>query len=294
MKYWNKINEKLHEFFINLLGVDNDTSKNLYKLFRFAIYAIIIIFLINIALNQESFGAWGDFFGGVLNPILTFLTFMGLLITIILQQTELREAREEFKGQKEALENQKNEMQVQSFDNKFFQMMNFFIEIRKEISFSKIRKNFEDEISKDYTDNRKYISRTLFSFFDNQFQNFNRKNSEFKYYFLNLYQILKYIDEDIPNQELSKKYTNFLRAQLSKDELILLTYNAIGVQSFTTNDYQILVEKYEFFEHLEINDFDSNIQKVIYCVLLKYNSQVFGKNKNFDRLKQYQNDCDKK
>jgi hypothetical protein len=34
-------------------------------------------------------GEWGDFFGGVLNPLLTFLTFMGLLITIILQQQEL-------------------------------------------------------------------------------------------------------------------------------------------------------------------------------------------------------------
>ena len=287
MEIFKKINDRLHKFFINLLGVDDETSNSLYKLFRFAIYSIIIIFIINIIFNQESFGAWGDFFGGVLNPILTFLTFMGLLITIILQQTELREAREEFKGQKEALENQQIEMKIQSFDNKFFQMMNFFTEMRKEIKISTLRKDFESDIYNDYNSynkQKKKSSRTLLSFFNNQFHS---KNSQFKYYFLNLYQILKYIDEDIPNQKLSKKYINFLRAQLSTDELILLAYNAIGVQSFTTNNYQLLVEKYEFFEHLELNDFSSNnynISKIINCILQKYNPSVFGNNKSFEQF----------
>ncbi len=218
---------------------------------------------------------------------------MGLLITIILQQTELREAREEFKGQKEALESQKIEMQLQSFDNKFFQMMNFFIEMRKGIKIDVLKRNFEYEILKDYKEYGKHSNRKLFSFFDNQFNQFNEKNSQFKYYFLNLYQILKYIDEDIPNKELSKKYTNFLRAQLSKDELILLAYNAIGVQSFTTNDYQILVEKYEFFEHLEMHGFNTQISNIIYCVLLKYETDVFGKNESFQELERYKDNCNK-
>ena len=52
-------------------------------------------FLNGIKINH--IGALGDFFGGTLNPILTFLTFVGLLITIVLQQAELSEARKEFK-----------------------------------------------------------------------------------------------------------------------------------------------------------------------------------------------------
>ncbi|GEP10257.1 hypothetical protein MGN01_21020 [Methylobacterium gnaphalii] len=40
-------------------------------------------------------GQVGDFFGGVLNPLLTFLTFIGVLATIFLQREELKETREE-------------------------------------------------------------------------------------------------------------------------------------------------------------------------------------------------------
>jgi hypothetical protein len=117
--FWKQAHQKARIIFLNIIGDTNkETSKNLFNLFKFAIYAIILIFFINIFFNDaDNFGVWGDFFGGVLNPILTFLTFMGLLITIVLQQSELKQSREEFKGQKESLENQE-------FDNKFFQMLN--------------------------------------------------------------------------------------------------------------------------------------------------------------------------
>lgn len=56
--------------------------------------------------NDTNFGTFGDFFGGMLNPILTFLTFMGLLITIVLQQKELRLTRKELKESSLALTEQ--------------------------------------------------------------------------------------------------------------------------------------------------------------------------------------------
>lgn len=44
----------------------------------------------------EQWGAFGDFMGGTLNPIFAFLSFICLLMTIVLQNTELKETRKEF------------------------------------------------------------------------------------------------------------------------------------------------------------------------------------------------------
>lgn len=64
----------------------------------------------------ENLGVFGDSFN-VLTSLFTGFAFAGVIISVILQTQELKEAREEFKGQKEALQNQE-------FDNKFFQMSN--------------------------------------------------------------------------------------------------------------------------------------------------------------------------
>lgn len=42
--------------------------------------------------SQEVWGQFGDYFGGVLNPILSFAAFVGLLVTIGIQRSESRSA----------------------------------------------------------------------------------------------------------------------------------------------------------------------------------------------------------
>ena len=104
----NHIHRRFYRRFLRIIGFSKDKiSRNLFRLFQFALYASLVVFTINLfSLGKSSFGEWGDFFGGVLNPILTFLTFMGLLITIILQQSELKESRKEFKRSADALSEQ--------------------------------------------------------------------------------------------------------------------------------------------------------------------------------------------
>ncbi|MDF1552642.1 MAG: hypothetical protein P1P84_06240 [Deferrisomatales bacterium] len=58
----------------------------------------------DIVLEHSIWGVFGDFFGGVLNPILSFLGLIALLLTIVLQSSELRITREEFKLAREAQE----------------------------------------------------------------------------------------------------------------------------------------------------------------------------------------------
>lgn len=259
-------------FFISTVGITSDVS-----------------FKLSPNMSIEKLGVFGDSFN-VLTSLFTGLAFAGVIISVILQTKELKEARAEFKGQKEALQNQE-------FDNKFFQMLNLLNNITDNLTitsgssivqgkdiFRYLKNKFHNSILQAYNNDivNSSVKDEKFIYFKNEFDQFNNEyDTTFKYYFINLYQILKYIDTYVKNKEEAKEYTNVLRAQLTKNELVLLAYNAIGVQSFTTNDYQKLVEKYGFFEHLRYGDFcdNSNLIEINTSVLAKYDDSVFGKNK---------------
>jgi hypothetical protein len=291
---WKKYNIILYRKFLCTVGFTKDkTSRNLFKLFQFALYAIIIVFIINLfSIGKSGYGEFGDFFGGVLNPILTFLTFMGLLITIILQQSELKQSRKEFKGQKESLENQE-------FDNKFFQMLNLFNMVINNLEYKLTHKdNLKGkqvfpklkELLKDKIKPKTYkLQIDEYEHFKIEFNNFNNNyDVSFKYYFINLYQILKYVDKNSINKREAKEYTNIIRAQLSKNELVLLFYNAIGVIDFSKRKYKKLIEKYSLFEHLRYDDIADNLSIhqgrqnnnniLVNQLLMEYKETAFGKN----------------
>ncbi len=217
----------------------------------------------------------GDAFN-ILTSLFAGLAFAAVIVTIKVQQNELVETREEFKKQRKI-------MDIQQFDNKFFQMLNVFNEVIKNIksfkdqhknggamTFQKLRENALLEFTN--TEPQHFIS---------SFEKFNDTyNLSIKYYFLNLYQILNYIDteynidylktdETNKEEELKKekkKYTNIVRAQLSKDELVLLFYNCIGVSNINGTRYKELIEEYEFFEHLKYEDLLNPLAKEKYNV----------------------------
>ena len=99
--------------------------------------------------NPNDWGVFGDYFGGVLNPILSFLTIILLLYTIkqtsdALQQSkeelilsreaieatkeELHFAHKTYDAQKEALQIQNNYIQQQNFENHFFSLFSILKE----------------------------------------------------------------------------------------------------------------------------------------------------------------------
>lgn len=140
---WNQYHLKAYKVFLGFVGLSNDnTSRNLFRLFQIAAYSVVAVFITNLFSffdTTRSFGAFGDYFGGMLNPVLTFLTFMGLLITIVLQQKELRLTRSEIKTSSKALSEQAITQEKQRFENTFFslfeqhnQIMNLICTPRKD------------------------------------------------------------------------------------------------------------------------------------------------------------------
>lgn len=71
----------------------------------------------------ENYGVFGDFIGGLLNPILMFITFLSLMMSIFLQQEDLNLTRVEVSRTSAALERQLYEMEKQSFEDTLFRML---------------------------------------------------------------------------------------------------------------------------------------------------------------------------
>ena len=122
-----KLISKLRQQFDTFIGVEEGqrSTPGLFYLFLFAALLTIIVFVVATVWRGSAaqMGPFGDFIGGTLNPLLTFLTFMGLLVTIVLQQTELRDTRAELERSATALENQIRATDRQKFESTFFQML---------------------------------------------------------------------------------------------------------------------------------------------------------------------------
>jgi hypothetical protein len=88
---------------------------------------LIVSFVIKFGLipsdAQESWGQFGDFVGGILNPLFSIIGLLALLHTIVLQSKELSRSTKELKSSAKALERQNRHNARQQFDNNFFQLM---------------------------------------------------------------------------------------------------------------------------------------------------------------------------
>ncbi|MET0950218.1 MAG: hypothetical protein ABWY17_17210 [Pseudomonas sp.] len=77
--------------------------------------------------SQENWGQFGDFVGGILNPLFSIIGLLALLHTIVLQSKELASSTKELRSSAKALKRQNKHNARQQFDNNLFQLMNLNI-----------------------------------------------------------------------------------------------------------------------------------------------------------------------
>lgn len=233
--------------------------------------------------KQDVWGSFGDFVGGTLNPLFSFLALIALLLTIVLQtrqlemsseelalsRQELALTRNEVSRSADALASQDKNLLLQRFETTFFNLLKHMEACRKEISYDsneklitgsdaieKLYKVFQGSLS-EVTGRRGHFP--IHSFKQNcheingvkvEYKKFyeSQRGDDLGQYFRILYHILKFIDE---NTEVKNKtfYSNLLRAQLSKYELCLIFYNSIS--SFGEEKMAPLVKKYKILKHIE-------------------------------------------
>lgn len=308
-----RIGKRIYRVFLGLVGFKNDKKfRNLFRLFQIAFYTTLFVFLVDIIsifIGSQNFGAFGDFFGGVLNPILTFLTFMGLLITIVLQQKELILTRKELHNSANALEQQAYVQEKQRFEDTFFSLLEQHNILLDKIIGSRSGSSDANEVNQDARSARQQ----LIGYRLNSCENENLQELKYKLlnnwpilnqYFRVLYQILKFIAsschsstvknnfsyaslKDTKCSQDEKMYANIIRSFLSEDIHYLLAINCFCKNE---NDhfieYKILVERYSFFEHMPIKLPDSVglelIKKIIDEIIKHYDRNAFGRNIGMD------------
>lgn len=253
-------NQKLYRAFRRLVAPrDRNSIRSLYRLFQLAIAALFLITAVNfLSIGKSSFGEWGDFFGGVLNPIFTLLTFTGVLITIVLQQTELRESRTEMRRSADALQEQTKNLQRQNFEATFFQMLSVHTSLVNAIDlvdenqrttrgrdcfnvfYTRLNKIYREQLGKS---NGKYSDESVLKLSYQLF--WKRHQVELGHYFRYLYNIIRFIKE---SEFTDGPYIRLIRAQLSDQETLLLFYNCVASEH--GERFKALAEEFALLDNM--------------------------------------------
>ena len=209
--------------------------------------------------EHEKWGQFGDFFGGVLNPSFSFLTLIALLLTLRYQSEELKLTKEELVKSTSALEGQEKSLNVQNFDNTFFNLLRLHNEIVDSLTSAGMngtgQKNGRHSFSNIVMGVNSRYSRAGENLKDavaveNIFNDVMKKCSfSADHYFRNLYRIVKFIHRS--ELDIDKSfYIGTLRAQLSSNELVAIFFNGLCKSG---QKFKPLIEEYSLFDNIKIS-----------------------------------------
>lgn len=227
--------------------------------------------------KAETWGQFGDYIGGVLNPTFSLLALLALLATFTLQIQEFRLSTKELRNSAVALAAQHSAMQRQIFENTFFQLLSLHNQLLNNIDlvsqsnnslkgrdcFAVFVKRANGALKEVHgAHNRLELFRIAYK----RFQKIHER--EVGHYFRTLYNLIKFIDS---TEGIDRHfYTNIVRAQLSSDEVTLLMYNCISEVGH--EKFKPLVERYSLLKGLtELSLSETFVENV-------YSSKAFGGN----------------
>lgn len=238
------------------------------KILRYAAYAVAFIIIVilgtYIFLNDDlqNRGTFGDMFGFA-NSLFTGLSFVGLLVTIILQ-------RQDIKSQKQDLDKQNKAIQIQAFENTFFRMMDILFKILEEVFFYE---NDQKHVGKSAISMMHYYiaknarvysatkekrlvdyKQTHFDLTDGEIreilkERFKAYNNQLSSYYRTIFNIIRMIDS---NPFIDKQiYINILTSQLSKLEIMMIYY--YGFQPRNEKE-KVLIEKHGMLRDIDLEN----------------------------------------
>lgn len=278
--------------------------KKLYSLIALAfvaasvcVYAFIDKFGLGYWDKVEYWGATGDFFGGILNPIFAFLSLILLAYTLWQNRIALNNNSEELKLSRQELSNsvkaqelQVHQAKMQRFEDTFFSLLNQ-LKSTEESGLSDFAYDniMVREYDKDW--NNQSILRNSKEYIHPRAGNLNR-------YFRTLYQLLKFIANKCPESTLNgdftsvsiesttaseteKVYSNIVRSTLDSKLTVLLAVNCFCVNKEDSfYKYLLLIKRYSFLEHMPMSITGSEKDFVIPALVEYHDAQTFGNNTN--------------
>jgi hypothetical protein len=212
--------------------------------------------------RAEALGLSGDFLGGVLNPILSFCSFIALLFTLRLQRRELNATMEELKKSTTAAEanvrlftEQIQAQRLDAFENTFFSLLKLF------------NSTFEKMNEREPADGDRPAGSPLQVLMgqartqptlEEARRVLMADHSEIDHFISILLEMLKLIDQKFPNESHEDRmfYANILKAIINQD-----AFEAVAMYAATHNPqspyfaFKQLIERYELLEELDLRGF---------------------------------------
>lgn len=285
----------------------DEYKQNAWILICVSIFFLIAIFtsyFLNfhggVSLDNADWGTFGDFIGGILNPIFGFLGLIALLWTINLQIKELEATRQELENTRQELaraakaqENSEILLRAQTitqtkqqFENTFFALLGQHNDSLNTIS--DMMRRYDNEIHTALIKNIKDANKEL-----------KRYDSFWGGYFRILYQLLKFLFLNYPDASISKKekrsftneeiqanidsnekmYANMIRSFLNHTVTQVLAVNCYFEKDYneTYIQYKLLLERYSFLEHMPFT-YNDNERQALIDTKSFYSEKAFGNN----------------
>lgn len=240
------------------------------------ILGLYIAYFKNLSVTNDSatWGTFGDYLGGTLNPIISFLALIGLLYTIHQQAQEMQATREELK---QAAEQQRQQVEQQSRQSEIFNLQQFestFFSLLEQHNKAVEKIEAESIFEELYNIYNTKLDQITMSKPSEELSNIHaiksiKQHYELKSYFNLLFQILKFIsislsknsksnnsedskitikdfasDNKISKKKLSQEYitpqermySDILRSFIPNHILKLLALNCLTIDKFSQDN----------------------------------------------------------
>lgn len=244
--------------------------------------------------NHESAAYWGqigDFVGGLLNPVLSFVALMAVLYSVRMQRKELQLARGDARENYRVQIQQRQNFERQNFEAVFFRLLEIHARLVNELrvispgSYDAQDAVFQGRDAFEYLGAR---LRTQARTTDECVTHVTQAASSFErfhsnkcaHYFRNFYQILKHVEsfgidplkmnrrysflfvrQLLQQYKAQRIYANILRAQLDTNELRVLFLNCLTTNGAGLKYY---VERYSMLKHFDQMTFE-HVPDIRYC-----------------------------
>lgn len=187
---------------------------------------------VHFPVNRDELGQMGDYFGGLLNPVIAATALVLLYMNLVITQREFKETRN--------LVAQQLTTQIkQRFEDTFFSLLGQHNALLNVVHKSQYKFDWAEVDSPERAREKLW-------------HDMDKNNYEIKMYFRFLYQLLKFIDSS--EIEDKKTYSNLVRSFIDSDTGELILINALCFNdSNDFKEFKVFIEKYAFLEHVQID-----------------------------------------
>lgn len=230
--------------------------------------------------KPETLGQFGDYIGGILNPVVAMFALLALVVGVGIQKTVLEETRKELKVTQEIATEQAKTADQQRREQRFFDLLNLYQRTVDSNRYSDSSSTFVGKSAieiwlkngslhelRAFEYRGFYPGQAVPGSFDRGLNeadlvrvwNCPEKSNFLDHYFRMVYRILSEAETLLGDDHI--RYIKLLRAQLNRSELTLLAYNMWLDKEGV--DMRPLAEKYELLKHLHPGKLREEVSKVL-------------------------------